>query len=327
MITPAPSKGMSDKPTFGSQLFGAVSEVISNPSARSGPVLSIIYILAAGLAVGLVLVIIDVYYPFLPINPISGPSAAARKGQTFWTGLTADAQNLVVPATSSPTQTAADYTVTAQIILQDSRVPSTQTGHQFRHILHRGTNVCGLTVTNPGPSGHNNIQLSDIPNAPVTYQETGLPDFMNPGLFLDPRTNDLHVFVHTQRRDGSGQLITLLESTTVADLPLNTPISIGVVLNGQTLEIYTNCRLYSTTLLRGQPFLPSPSTNAGWYGRACAFPFTGGIQNLTLWPAALNSGDYLQVCRSADFSKMALSPVCATASANGGTCPTIGSSR
>lgn len=281
----------------------------------TGTIRMSLYILATGIAIATILLIADAYYPFLPINPLSGPSALARRSQTFWSGLTYDAQNLMVPSTVSPTTTAADYTVSVQLLLQDSRTPL---NGRFRHILHRGVNPCNLSVTNPGPTGHNNIQPSDIPNADPAYLQTGLPTYMNPGLMLDPTTNDLHVFVHTKGQEAGGQVL-WLESATVEDLPLNTPLTIGVSLTGQTLEVYVNCRLFSTTLLKGVPFIPSKDM-AAWFGRACAFPFTGVVQGLTLWPAALNSGDYLKVCRSADFSKVSLTPICPTASGGSGTC-------
>ena len=305
--TASPSKGMAESDTFGSRIFGAMTAVISEPNKYS-QVMLLIYILVAGLAIGVILLVVDAYVPFLPVNPLSGPSAMARRSKKFWSGLVDDAQNLMVPATASTTTTASDYTVSVQILLQDSRTPL---NGRYRHILHRGTNPCNLSVTNPGPTGHNNIQPSDIPDADPGYLQTGLPPFMNPGFFLDPMTNDLHVFVHTKGQEAGGQVL-WLESATVEDLPLNTPTTIGVALSGQTLEVYVNCRLYSTTLLRGKPFLPSKDM-AAWFGRACAFPFTGVVQNLTLWPTALNSGDYLQVCRSADFSKVALPSICPTA--------------
>lgn len=304
----------SESSSIGSRIFGAMSTVVSDPVAGSPAVMNYVYILVAGLALGVVLLIVDYYYPFLPINPISGPSAMARRGKTFWPTMADEVQNLMIPSTASTTKTATDYTISVQILLQDSRTPL---NGRYRHILHRGTNPCNLSVTNPGPTGHSNIQPSDIPNPDPGYIETGLPPFMNPGLFLDPTTNDLHVFVHTKGQEAGGPVL-WLESATVEDLPLNTPITIGVTLNGQALEIYTNCRLYSTKLLRGQPFLPNKDLTA-WFGRACAFPFTGAVQNLTLWPTALNSGDYLQMCRSADFSKMALTPVCPTAGGGSGS--------
>lgn len=291
---------------LGTQIFGAFTERITDPSQTLGGFNLVIYLLVAGVAFGVLLLIIDYYYPFLPVNPISGPSALARRSKTFWSGLAYSAQNLMVPAPQSPITTAADYTMSIQLLLKDSR---TQMNGKYRHILHRGTNPCDLSVTNPGPTGHNNIQPSDIPDAPPSYLETGLPPFMNPGLLLDPVTNDLHVFVHTQGQESTGSVL-WMESATIEDLPLNTPLTIGIVLNGKTLELYLNCRLFSTTLLKGQPFLPNADLNA-WFGRACAFPFQGAIQNLTLWGTALNSGDYLQVCRGADFGKMDLTDITA----------------
>jgi hypothetical protein len=133
---------------------------------------------------------------------------------------------------------------------------------------------------------------------------------MNPGLFLDKYKNDLHVFVHTLGREADLNVL-WLESLTVADLPLQTPITIGVVCNGKTVEVYVNCRLYSTLLLKGTPYLPKADNQ--WFGRYCAFPMSGLVKNLTLWAAPLGSSDYIQMCRGASFDKNDLPATCPTA--------------
>jgi hypothetical protein len=121
---------------------------------------------------------------------------------------------------------------------------------------------------------------------------------MNPGIFLDEFTNDLHIYVHTLTKEGNNDVLTL-EGCTVYDLALKTPITIGVVCNVNTVEVYVNCLLYHTILLRGRPYLPAG--NNQWFGRYCAFPITGLVQNLQLWSAALTSADYMQVCRTPSF--------------------------
>jgi hypothetical protein len=149
--------------------------------------------------------------------------------------------------------------------------------------------------------------MSSLPSSiEASYKEQGLPALMNPGLFLDNHKNDMHVFVHT--RGGEGAL--LLESLTVEDLPLNTPLSIGVICNGLNLEVYVNCKLYSTKLLKGIPFLPSVSNQ--WFGRYCVSPMYGVIRNLQLWDAALGSSDYAQMCRSLSFSDIDIPKTCPT---------------
>ena len=270
-----------------------------------------IYALLIGIAIAVVILIADNLYPFLPINPISGPSAAARAGKYFWPN---DSENLMVPAKESPTVTADTYTMSVQLMIGDSRTPSLG---KYRHVVHRGSNPCGLSSDTAGATGHAGIQPSDIPpNADPSYSSNGLPAIMNPGLFLDKYKNDLHVFVHTKGKEGhngkkSGIDVLWLESVTIEDLPLGTPITIGVVCNGKTVEVYVNCRLYSTLLLKGTPYLPK--TDNQWFGRYCAYPVAGLVKNLGLWAAALDASDYIQLCRAASFNKGDLPESCPTA--------------
>jgi hypothetical protein len=263
-----------------------------------------IYALCLGIVIAVVVMLADLFFPFLPINPISGPSAAARAGKLFWTSQ--NDENLVVP--DPPTTSATNYTMSVQLMIGDSRTPSQG---KFRHILHRGSNPCGLTNATAGPTGHAGVQISDIPaDADPTYKELGLPAIMNPGLFLDKYKNDVHVFVHTRGKEG-GMEVLWLESLTLEDLPLATPISIGVVCNGRSLEVYVNCRLYSTLFLKGKPYLPKADNT--WFGRYCAYPVSGIVKDLKLWDTALNSTDYMLMCRGASFNKVDLPAACPTA--------------
>lgn len=264
-----------------------------------------IYILAIVVVVVVVLLIADNYYPFLPINPISGPSSQARNVKRFWSSADASTENLVVPASESPTLRADTYTVSVQLAIGDSRTPSLG---KFRHILHRGSNPCALTATTAGPTGHAGIHISDLPKITETpYTDQGLPAIMNPGLFLDNYKNDMHVFIHTRGTESGGEVL-WLESMTVEDLPLNTPISVGIVCNGKNLEVYLNCKLYSTMLLKGQPYLPVVSNQ--WFGRYCASPMYGVVKNLQLWDTALGSSDYAQMCRIPVFGPIDIPNVC-----------------
>jgi hypothetical protein len=266
--------------------------------------LNTIYLLAIVVVIIVVILIADNYYPFLPINPISGPSSQARNGKRFWASADSSTENLVVPADVSPTVRADIYTMSVQIVIGDSRTPALGL---YRHIIHRGSNPCTLTASAPGSTGHAGILMSSLPSSiEASYKEEGLPAFMNPGLFLDNYKNDMHVFVHT--RGGEGAL--WLELVTVEDLPLNTPISVGVVCNGLNLEVYINCKLYSTKLLKGTPFLPAVSNQ--WFGRYCASPMYGVVRNLQLWDAALGSSDYAQMCRSLSFSDIDIPKACPT---------------
>ena len=251
----------------------------------------VLYTLMAAIVIGVILVVVDAFYPFLPSNPFGGPSSTARQGKTFWTSKVGDGENLIIPEDKSPTIRADVYSMTIQMVISDSRTPALG---NYRHVLHRGSNPCGLTATSSGSSGHSGIKISDLtPGTEVTaYASNGLPQIMNPGLFLDKYNNDLHIFVHTKKPDGA----LMLESTTVSDLPLGQTLSIGLVCNQKALEVYVNCRLYTTLLFKATPYLPAHNNN--WYGRYCAFPFLGAVQNLTLWDAPLATTDVIRVCRS-----------------------------
>jgi hypothetical protein len=274
--------------------------------------LTILYVIIIGVLIAVTLLIVDYYVPFLPINPIGGPSAAARAGKSFWTTTGDATENLMVTSVDSPTKLPDQYTMSVQMVISDSRAPDLG---RFRHVVHRGTNPCGLTATKSGPTGHAGIKAADIPpDADPSYVTSGLPPIMNPGLMLDSYKNDLHVFVHTRGYEGN-EYVLWLESMTVEDLPLNTPVTVGIVCNGQTLEVYVNCRLYSTLLLRGKPYLPAADNT--WFGRYCAYPFAGSVKNLQLWGSALSTGDYAAMCGGASFSGAQMPT----------TCPTAGSSH
>jgi len=292
----------------GPTLFGRATAFMTERSDDASALMHtsgfkyIIYALCLGIAIATILMVVDTFYPFLPVNPVSGPSAAARAGVSFWS---ANAENLMVPTSLSPTVLSNSYTMSIQLMIGDSRSPNLG---KYRHIVHRGSNPCGLTATTAGPTGHAGIQPSDLPpGTDPAYEQTGLPSLMNPGLFLDKYKNDLHVFVHTQRMEGAMKVL-LLESVTIEDLPLQTPITIGIVVNVTTVEVYVNCKLYSTLLLNGVPYLP-PADNQ-WFGRSCLYPMSGIVQNLTLWGSPLGSSDYMQMCRGGSFDKSTLPATC-----------------
>jgi hypothetical protein len=260
--------------------------------------------LLLGIVVTVLLLVTDAFFPFLPINPMGGPSPAARSGKTFWKTLPPDAENLIVPSKLSPTKLSASYTMSIQMIVGDSRNPGKG---KYRHILHRGSNPCNLSNTTAGPSGQSGISMNKLPESTEsTYRNQGLPAVMNPGLFLDSYKNDLHIFTHTRNIDGN----LMLESTTIEDLPIHTPLSISIVSRDKILEIYINCKLYNTKILTGTPYLP-PELNT-WYGRYCANPFAGLVKNLQLWNTHLSSDDVIAMCKKGGFKGDSLPSGCAS---------------
>uniref|UniRef100_A0A6C0E583 Lectin/glucanase superfamily protein n=1 Tax=viral metagenome TaxID=1070528 RepID=A0A6C0E583_9ZZZZ len=246
--------------------WSAAGNYLNQLQPQSDTVKYVMYVLIIGITVATLLVIVDAFYPFLPINPIGGPSAEARAGRSFWTNVTTEMDGLVVAKADSPIVSPGAYSMSVQVVIADSRSMD-QT--KFRHILSAGT--------------------SDI-------SADGLPSIMNPGIFLDKRTNDVHVFINTILTTGT-TITPLQEGMTIKDLPLGNPITLGVVNNGRTVEVYVNCRLYSTLLLKGTPVAAPPDQTIQWFGRLPPAPFTGIIKNLQLWGTALNSTDFIQMCR------------------------------
>ncbi len=290
--------------------FGGIKDAIFGP--KPGWAVTLIYAIVFGIVVTLILITVDNFVPFLPFNPAGkGPSALARSGKTFWKSVEADTENLVVSSADSPTTLAANWSASAQLIIADSRNPNPMSGN-FRHILHRGSNPVGISTTTSGSTGQAGIQPTDLPpDTEPSYTEMGLPQIMNPGVFLDKYKNDIHIFIHTRGLE-EGQHVLWLESMTIEDLPLNAPITLGLVCNGKQLDVYVNCRLYSSMLLKGTPYLPKADNQ--WFGRYGTSPFTGLVKNLTLWSSQLGSSDYIGVCRQGSFKGTELPTSCAAKS-------------
>ena len=301
-------------PSLLTNITAGATTLWASTTALQGPGLYTILALIIGIAIAVILLVVDNFVPFLPVNPISGPSTAARAGKTFWKD--GDSENLIVPAASSPTVSASTYTMSVQIVIGDTRTPSLG---KFRHVVHRGSNPCGISAppSGAGASGQAGIQPTDLPTGTEpTYLSLGLPQVMNPGLFLDTYKNDMHIFVHTQGSE-EGMSVLLLESMTVSDLPLNTPFTIGIVCNGSTLEVYMNCALYSTMVLKGTPYLPKMDNQ--WFGRYCAYPMSGLVKKLQLWSTALSVSDYKQMCGTASFDMANMPASCSTTSSASAT--------
>lgn len=264
----------------------------------------IFYGLLLGVVITIVVLVSDAFFPFLPVNPMGGPSPAARSGKTFWTTLPPEAENIIVPFNLSPTKLPSNYTMSIQMIIGDSRNPGKG---KFRHILHRGSNPCNLSNIFAGSTGQSGISMNKLPaTTESTYLNQALPGVMNPGLFLDSYKNDLHIFTHTRNNEGN----LMLESTTIEDLPINTPFSISIVSHDKILEIYVNCKLYNTKILSGVPYLPAELNQ--WYGRYCANPFAGLVKNLQLWNTFLSSDDVIAMCKKGDFKNDSVPTGCSS---------------
>lgn len=172
------------------------------------------------------------------------------------------------------------YSVQFDGIIYNTRNYMTTEG-PYRHILHRGSKE--LLATTP-----NGIPLSGCAPAGVgELPPFGLPARMNPGIFVDPNINDIIVFVDTMNGATPYR-----ESVRIVDIPLDTPFRLGVIINGQVLEVYLNCKLEVTKVLAGVP----REIENEWYGISGRANAQAQIQNLMIWTSALAAEDVRTLC-------------------------------
>ena len=205
-------------------------------------------------------------------------SKALSGSKTFWkNGSTGVMRNLIISEDQMPDPPAnTQYTYHVDVLLDNSRNLSGVDG-PYRHILHRGSDELY--------SGDANTPVA---TGAVNLPPAGLPERMNPGIFLDPNTNDILIFVDTKSRQGE----TYRESIRLVDNPLNKPFRLSVSIFGNVLEVSLNCRLEITKVLSGTP-RPVENVIYGLCGPAAA---QASIQNLILWPFAINSKELLALC-------------------------------
>jgi len=172
------------------------------------------------------------------------------------------------------------YSILFDFVLYDSRNYASTEG-PYRQLLHRGSSeLLKATVGGAVLGGCSTNPSGDLP-------PFGLPKRLNPGVFLDPNTNDILIFVDTVK--GSD---TLRESVRISDIPLDIPTRIGIVLNKRVLEVYLNCRLETTKVLQGDP----KRVENEWYGIAGTAAAKAQLQNLYAWKESLSSDDMKVLC-------------------------------
>jgi hypothetical protein len=172
------------------------------------------------------------------------------------------------------------YTVLMDMIWYNTRAQGDAT--QYRHIAHRGSSEVGglveaSTLRLIEQSGSKATLTGGVTANELTQIGTmpfGLPSRMNPGIMADPVTNDMLIFIDTER-GGEFQR----ESIRVADVPLDTPFYLGILVADSYAEVYINCRLEATKVLRGLP----RSVERDWYGLSGPTPLAAQIQNLRYW--------------------------------------------
>jgi hypothetical protein len=191
--------------------------------------------------------------------------------RTFWKGGSVGTMhNLRAVDDTLPLPSPSSYTYHLDIMLADSRNLKGVEG-PYRHLFHRGSDDIYT------PSG----VLVPTSDTAATLPPYGLPARMNPGIVLDPNTNDILIFVDTKSRGGD----VYRESVRLPDIPLDKPFRLTVSVQDNVLSVSINCRLDITKVLNGVP----RAVENVLYGLCGAAAAQASIQNLIVWPYSVSS--------------------------------------
>lgn len=191
--------------------------------------------------------------------------------------------NLVVKAGSVPGFKSTEYSAIVDTILLNTRTFK-GSGGPWRHIVHRGSDELAISTVGGAVLRTGCAAASNRGGALPPF---GLPKRMNPGIFLDPNTNDVVVFVDTERGGDNFR-----ESVRLVDIPMDIPFRIGVIVNGKVLEVYLNCKLEVSKVLKGRP----RSVEDTWYGLSGSAAAAAQIQNFYVWTRALPADQIGSIC-------------------------------
>lgn len=247
------------------------------------PVNTVLYILAGVIVFVVLLTLIGTNFDFyFAPKAKTGINRSTPTSSVFWKPGSGsppqDPINMRVESDEFPMSSSDTYSVGIEISVYDTRSSDTQ--GPYRHIVHRGTDeLIRYKAGSPGSVPKGQGGLND-----------GLPEQMNPGVFLDRFTNDLIIFVDTDPT-GSGES-SYRESVRISDIPLRKPFYVHLSLHDQLLEVYINCRLAATKLLSGTPrAVPNE-----WYGRIGFARAAALLQNLRLWNSDLYAFELRTMC-------------------------------
>lgn len=234
----------------------------------------IIYILVAIVIVAIIISVIQPKIDWSIFDPRPKRIQVSSRAYTAWDNLFTYT-NLQYEGPSG--FDSRKYSVQFDGILYNTRNYSS-TDSTYRHILHRGSKEL---------SGIGGGSTSCAPSSVGELPPFGLPNRMNPGIFVDPNVNDIIVFVDTMNGATPYR-----ESVRIVDVPLDVPFRLAVLLNGQVLEVYLNCKLEVTKVLAG---IPREIENT-WYGISGRANAQAQIQHLMIWTTALLADEIRSIC-------------------------------
>jgi hypothetical protein len=242
----------------------------------------VLYVLAATIVVIVILTLLGNNFEVSITSKDSGINRAAPPFSVFWKPATGDNStnptNLVVSSENFAMSRPDVYTMSAEISLFDTRVMDTK--GPYRHLVHRGSDDLNAFV--PGSPG-------SVPKGQGGLND-GLPTQMNPGIFVDKFTNDIVIFIDTD--PVKGNTAAYRESIRITDIPLKKPFYLHVTVHDQILEVFINCHLAATLMLKGVP----RGVPNYWYGRVGVARATAIVQNLKLWNTDLYAFEIGKTC-------------------------------
>jgi hypothetical protein len=249
---------------------GAVSET-------GGIVSWIVYLLAAMLVIAVIVMVVQPKIDWTFFDPRPKRIKVTSKAYKTWNNLFTYTNLHYTGPVDFDSRL---YSIQFDGLIYNTRNYMTTEG-PYRHIMHRGSKELLATTQNGIPlSGCAPAGVGELP-------PFGLPARMNPGIFVDPNINDIIIFVDTMNGATPYR-----ESVRIVDVPLDTPFQLGVILNGQVLEVYLNCKLEVTKVLAGVP----REIENEWYGISGRANAQAQIQNLMIWMSALAAEDLRPLC-------------------------------
>ena len=255
-------------------LFSGASNAYESSAASFGVNGSIVmWVLVALFTIVVVYMVIGKSIPTFGITDIIPKSTSVYfQSKKVWPP-SGNVSQLVAYPSQFGTLEDAQYTFNMDLVIKESRTNQQDGIH--RHIFHRGSDEYAGTAV------------------------TALPKRMNPGVFMDPLTNDLLIFVDTL-----GGATGYRESLRIPDIPLSIPFRLGIVMNNRTMDIYINCRLEETKWLQGTP----KTVEQVLYGVAGPSPAPVQLQNVYSWAKPLGANEVSSVCGS--LPVFTLTPTC-----------------
>jgi hypothetical protein len=256
----------------GSNNIGTTSTVKTSSKTGGGFTWIIIYGLVAVILILIYMMLSGYKLSFKMLDFRSNKHKTQADSHTFWVSGKSGIDNLRVTDDQLPSNMMNHYTLHFDLLITNTRNLNTIEG-PYRHIFHRGSDEL-----------YNSLESGSAQALPPY----GLPKRLNPGIFLDPNTNDILVFVDTKSTSGD----IYRESARIVDIPLDKPLRITVSVNKKVLEVNLNCNLELTKVLAGDP----KTVENDLYGICGPAAAVAAIQNIMVWPYAVTNESLRNFC-------------------------------